>query len=192
MFRDELLAVQEEYLRNTSVAEPEEDDDLDYSNDDLGENTEVTPLGDAVDEEDIDNAYINDVDPDEDEDDLLIGDDEDVDLDTDTDLDDDDEVVDQALPGDDDDDLGEDEDLTDDEDLYDDDDEFGDLETTEDVPDTEDDDLLTVDDDDDDLADEDGAPRFNSSGDFSSRHQERSSGRLIDHEPGIQGFDPSL
>ncbi|WP_207423625.1 hypothetical protein [Desertivirga brevis] len=185
LFRDELLTVQDEYLREDVLrVDPEDDDEVGYDNDDLGENTEVTPIGDDLDADDIDDSYM--VSPEEDDD--LLADDDDVLLDDDQLLDDDDEdVVDlhkiSAVGGDEDDDLLDD----------DDDDDLDEIDPVE--IDEEDDDLLADDDDDDfddedDLDDEDltddeeGSTTQGLNRSVNIDVPSRSTSRIIDHEPG--------
>jgi hypothetical protein len=178
LFREEYLTIQDDYLRVDPSREGEEnDDDLEYSNDDLGENTEVTPLGDAIKNDEI-NDYI--IDPDDEEE---YGDDEDLDVEEVEDED----VVDiksQIDPSDDDDDL-----LNDDDDLLADDD---DLDTTI-APDLDDDDDLLADDDDDILDDEDeddditARTSIDTNADFASRSHGRTTGTMLNHEPGLPG-----
>ncbi|MGX5687943.1 hypothetical protein [Arcticibacter tournemirensis] len=206
LFHENSLDVQED-LRidapvNLRVApeEPNEDEDLSYDDDDLGENSEITPLGD-----DLNDDNINDIKtfggPLDDDDDLL-SDDDDLDVETETYVDDEDEIVDittsqQNDPDDDDDDLLADDD--DDDLLLDDDDE---IENPDAIPDTS----LTDDDDevfeDDDLSDDEdldaggdrpttatNAPQTFDTSDsgVSSRQEVRNTGRMVGHEPGIPG-----
>lgn len=187
IFRDEPLNIREEYLGvDPSRDEPNTDEDLDYSDDDLGENTEITPLGDEMDDDDeVDDLFSE---PGEDKDDFL-DDEEDVLLDED--LDEDDEIVDlhkmQAINGDDDDD-----------DLFDDDDD--ELENPDVIPvvpdpdeddevwsDDEDDDAL-LDDEDDDLEDSTGSTTQGLDPNFEIRHPDRQTGRMTGHEPGTAGI----
>jgi len=181
LFREENLTIQDDYLR-VDPSRESKDYDLDYSNDDLEEITEITPSGEDANEVGINGSYT--ISPDDD-DDLNDDDDLDIDLD-DEEIEEEDEILDiksQVDPDDDDDDLVDD-DLLDD-DLLDDDD----LDSPVVTPDLDEDDLLDEDDNDDD---EDDSTTFNSNADFVSRHQERTTGRMIDHEPGTPGFDRSL
>lgn len=185
LFNEEILTVQDEYVRVDPSREDENnDDDLEYSNDDLGENTEVTPLGDAVEDDDIDNLYK--IGPDDDDE---LGDDEDIDIDT-LEVDEDDEIEDlsaQIAPDDDDDLLSDDED----DDLLDDDDDL-DFESPAAAPELDDEDLLSVDDDDDTFDDDDEvtpSSSIDTDTDFSSRDHGRVTGTMIDHEPGLGGSD---
>lgn len=145
LFREEYLTIQDDYLR-VDPSREESDNDVDYSNDELGENSEITPLGDAIQNEDDVNDYR--VDPDDDD----FDDDDDLDIDTEE-IEEEDEIMDISSQIDpDDDDFDDDDDFADDDldtnitpDLDDDDDLLND-----------DDDLLSVDededfDDDDDL-----------------------------------------
>jgi len=181
LFRDELLTVQDEYLREDVLRiDPEDDDEVGYDNDDLGENSEITPIGDDLDD-DVDDAFM----PGPDDDDLF-DDDDDTLLDDDELLDeDDDEVVDlhkiQAIGGDD--DLLDD----DDDDLFDDD--FDEADSAEVVPDDDDDDLLSDDDDDefdddDDDFDEEGSTTAGLNRSIDIDAPDRSTSRIVDHEPG--------
>ena len=197
--REEPLIVQDEYLSLNPFIEPEEDDDLDYSNDDLGENSEITPLGDDIEDDDIEDIKLFET-PGEDEDDLLDDDDDLLLDDEDNFVEDDDEIVDIS-PIDDEDD-GDDELLDDDEDddLFedDDDDEILNPDVIPVIPDTDDDDDDEgtwaddeVEDEDNLLRDEDEASGSTTAGldpNFQSRHPERKTGRMIDHEPGVPGF----
>ena len=181
LFREEYLTIQDDYLRvDPSTEESGNDEDLEYSNDDLGENTEITPLGDAVKDDELNDFYK--IGPEEDD----FDDDLDIDLDTD-DVEEDEEIQgfsDQIDPLDDDDD-----DLDADDDLLDDDD---DLDTSI-SPDLDDDDDLLDDDDDladDDLNDDDTVtPRssIDTNADFSSRPHGRVTGTMLDHDPGLPG-----
>ena len=216
LFQEETLDVQDRDLRtdhslglHMAPEEPNEDEDLAYDDDDLGENTEVTPLGDDIDEDDL-KAIKTGGPLDDEDDDLAVDDDEDLDLDEDPYIDDDDEIVDittsqQNDPNDDDDDLLSDDD--DDDDLLFDDEE---VENPDAIPATplvddedddegswasgeDDDDLL---DDDDELIDDEGsttetnAPQSLDTPDsgVSSRRTDRQTGRMLGHEPGIPGF----
>jgi hypothetical protein len=180
LFREEYLAIQDDYLRVDPSEAP--DDDVDYSNDDLGENTEITPLGDAVDEDEVNDMKIS-IDPDDDDD---YGDDQDVDIEEEEY---EDEIVDikSQIDPDDEDDL-----IDDDDDLLDDDD---DLDTSI-APDLDDDDDLLADDDDDLLADDDdiddddettARTSIDTNADFSSRPHGRTTGTMLNHEPGLPG-----
>ena len=188
LFREEYSTIQNDYV-NVDPAEESENDDLEYSNDDLGENTEITPLGDAVEKEvDVDNYNVG---PGDDED--GFDDDEvDTDLDLDTEEVEDEEIVDlAAISPDEDDDL-----VDDDDDLLDDDD---DLDEPLIAPDLDDDDDF-LDDDDDLDEDEPGddepiaeTPKESiPTGNVTNRHSERSTGRMVDHEPGLPGFERSF
>ncbi|GEM_PF-731791 len=207
LFHENSLEVQDDVRIDAPVnlrvapEEPNEDEDLSYDDDDLGENSEITPLGD-----DLDNDDINDIKtfggPLDDDDDLL-SDDDDLDVETETYVDDEDEIVDittsqQNDPDDDDDDLLPEDD--DDDLLLDDDDEIENPDAIPDTSLTDDDDEVFEDDDltDDDMnpdADEDqpttatDAPKtFDTSGTgVSSRKEVRTTGRIIGHEPGIPG-----
>ena len=198
LLREEPLFVQDEYLRvDPSGDEPNEDDELGYDNDQLGENSEITPLGNDFDDEDRVDDMQQLRGPGDDEDDLFE-DDEDLLMDDDDDfLDDDDDIVDFKAVIDEDDDLLDDDD---DDDLFDDDDDddvspdvipvIPDTEEDEDVwedEDEDDDDLLS--DDDDDFT---GSTTAGMDPNFEHRHPERQTGRMIDHEPGVPGVDHDL
>ena len=174
LLQEEYLAAQDYGLRVDPLREESDNgnDDVDYSNDDLGENTEITPLGDAIENDDVDDLRI---DPDDDD----YGDDEDIDLETEEELEEEEDVVDLSSQIDPD----EDDDLDDDDDLLSDDD---DLDTTI-TPDLdEDDDLLS--DDDEDFDDETTArTSIDTDADFASRPHGRTTGTMIDHEPGLPG-----
>ena len=181
LFREEYLTIQDDYLRVDPSREGENNDDVDYSNDDLGENTEITPLGDAIEDDEISDFKI---DPDEDDE---YGDDVDLDVDEV----DDEEIVDLQSQIDPDDDLLDDDDelLDDDDDLLDDDD----LDTTI-APDLDDDDDLLADDDDEDVLDDEDAEddltartSVDTTADFSSRPHGRTTGTMLNHEPGLPG-----
>ncbi|WP_374163310.1 hypothetical protein [Arcticibacter sp. MXS-1] len=181
-------------LRNLKTGppeEPNEDDDLSYDDDDLGENTEVTPLGDDIDEDDL-NAMRTSGPLDDEEDDLLTDEDE-LDVDTDQYADDDDEIVDITTSSQND---------PDDDELYDDDDDDDDLLMDDDVGVADDDEEAAwEDDDDEDLLNDDedldtsrattatDAPQMLDTDDsgVSSRREVRKTGRMIGHEPGIPG-----
>ncbi len=198
LFRENFLDTQEEDVRADSLLasrvgpsndEPNEDDDLEYSDDDLGENTEVTPLGDDIDEDDVNAIKV--FGPADDDDDLLTDDDDD-DWDTETDLDlgDEDEVVDITTSQQND---------PDDDDLIPDDDD-------DDLLSDDDDDLIPVDPDDEEVLDDDepldldegidpetsatDAPQMldNPHSTSSSRREARKTGRILGHEPGLPGF----
>jgi hypothetical protein len=185
LFREEYLTIQDDYLRvDPSREESDTDDDVDYSNDDLGENTEITPLGEEVEVEDINDLRIG---PGDDDD--FAGDDVDIDVD-DEELDEEDDFVDMSAQIDPDDDFEDDDD-----DLLDDDDDLDatiapDLDDDDDFVD-DDDDLLS-DDDDDDFDDETTARTSDTTeADFSSRPHGRVTGTMIDHEPGLPGSNRS-
>ncbi|MFD2162635.1 hypothetical protein ACFSJU_09555 [Paradesertivirga mongoliensis] len=180
LFREEYLTIQDDYLRVDPSREESvnDDEDVDYSNDDLGENTEITPLGDAIEEDELNDLRI---DPDDED----YGDDEDldVDLDTEEDLDEDDDIVDIKSQ------IDPDDDFDDDDDLIDDDDDLDtaitpDLEEEDDFAD--DDDLL---DEDDDIDDATARTSVDTSADFSTRPHGRVTGTMLDHEPGLPGSD---
>jgi hypothetical protein len=178
LFREEYLTIQDDYLRvDPSREGSDNDDDLDYSNDQLGENSEITPLGDEIEEEDD----ITDYKIDPDDDDFDDEDDDDLDLDLDTEeIEEDERILDFASEIDPDDDDLED----DDDDLFDDDD---DLDTAI-TPDLDDDDDLLSDEDDDDYEDDAIArTSINTDADFSSRPHGRVTGTMTDHEPGLPG-----
>ena len=169
LLREEPLFVQDEYLRvDPSGDEPNEDDELGYDNDQLGENSEITPLGNDFDDEDRVDDMQQLRGPGDDEDDLFE-DDEDLLMDDDDDFfddDDDDDVspdVSPVIP-----------DTEEDEDVWEDEDE-------------DDDDLLS--DDDDDFT---GSTTAGMDPNFEHRHPERQTGRMIDHEPGVPGVDHDL
>jgi hypothetical protein len=193
LFRDEFLTIQDEYLESAKTAiDPEDDEDVDYSNDDLGESRKITPFGDNFDDEndDIDDMYMPG--PDDDDDDF---DDEDgLQLDEDELVYDDEEELEghfkvSAIGGD-------DEDYDDeDEDFFDDDDEIEDADAVPVIPDPDDDDDWGDDEDDtldDDLEGEDDTPTHKHTGsttegldpNFQIHHPERQTGRMFGHEPG--------
>lgn len=171
------MTIQEDYLRVDPSTEEPDDDDVDYSNDDLGENTEITPLG-----EEVEDSY--NIDPDDDDD--IEGDDLDIDVD-DEDIEEDDQFIDQALS------VDPDEEFDDDDDLLADDDDL-DQSIAPDLDD--DDDLLSDDDDDLDLDDDEdfddetnASTSLNDDVDFSSRPHGRVTGTMLDHEPGTSGLE---
>jgi len=175
LFREEFLTIQDDYLRVDPSTE-ESDDDVDYSNDDLGENTEVTPLGDAVEDDDISNLKV--VDPDDED-----FDDDDVDVEVEEIEEDDEQILDfsSQIDPDDEDELDDDDDLLADDDL-----------DSTITPDLDDDDFIEEDDDlaiDEDDEDEDITPSssIDTSADFASRPHGRTTGTMIDHEPGLPG-----
>lgn len=173
LFREEYLTIQDDYLR-VDPSREESDNDVDVSNDELGENTEVTPLGDAIEDDDITDYKI---DPD-DEDDLDEEDDLDVDLDTEEEIEEDDDIVDFAsIDPDDEEDFDEEDDLLDEDD---------DLDAI--TPDLDEEDDF-IEDEDDDLLDEedDTVARTSINPDFSSRSHGRVTGTMLDHEPGLSG-----
>ncbi|MBC8051714.1 MAG: hypothetical protein H7Y13_01480 [Sphingobacteriaceae bacterium] len=175
LFREEYPTIQDD-LRVDPSREESINDDVDYSNDDLGENTEITPLGDAVEEDEINDSLI---DPDDED----YGDDVDVDLDTEEDIEEDDDIADINSQIDPDDDLEDDDD-----DLLSDDD---DLDTTI-TPDLDDDDDLLADDDfvdDDEDLDDEATASADTNADFTSRPHGRVTGTMLDHEPGLPGSD---
>lgn len=180
LFSEELLTTQDEYVRaNLPGEDKNNDEDLEYSNDDLGENTEITPLGDAIENDEADNLYqVGPDDDDEDEDlDLLeVDDDEDIE-----------DISSQINPDDDDDLLSDDDD-----DFLDDDDLDSEVATPElDDEDLDDDELLSVNDDEDDFEDDDITPSSSipADTDFASRDHGRVTGTMVDHEPGLGGSD---
>lgn len=174
LFREEYLTIQDDYLRVDPSREGS-DNDVDYSNDDLGENSEITPLGDAIEEEEVNDYKI---DPDDDDD--FDDDDDDLDLDLDTEeIEEDERILDVVSEIDPDDDLDDDDD-----DVFDDDDDL-DVDIT---PDLDDDDDLLPDEDDDDYEDDAIArTSIDTTADYSSRPHGRVTGTMIDHEPGLPG-----
>ncbi|HEX8376844.1 MAG TPA: hypothetical protein VF602_03440 [Pedobacter sp.] len=180
LFREEYLTIQDDYLRVDPSREGEGNDaDVDYSNDDLGENTEVTPLGDAIKQDEM-NDFV--IDPDDDDDEY--GDDQNLDVEE---VEEEDvvDITSQIDPA-------EDDDLLDDEDddLLDDDD---DLDTTI-APDLDEDDDLLADDEEDDLLDDEdeddditARTSIDTNADFSSRDHGRTTGTMLNHDPGLPG-----
>ncbi|MBC7915197.1 MAG: hypothetical protein H7Y07_13850 [Pyrinomonadaceae bacterium] len=142
-FREEYLTIQDDYLR-VDPSRESETEELEYSNDELGENTEVTPLDDAVENDPNDSYTIAPGDDLEDEDeDLDLEDEDEVEEDEDIE-----NVASQVDPLDDEDEV--------DEDLLDDDLDTTitpDLDEEDDLLDDEGDDL-SIDEDDEDFDDE--------------------------------------
>lgn len=209
LFHEEVLDVQDEDLRKNSLFslkagpsndEPEEDEDLEYSDDDLGENTEITPLGDDIDEDDLKSIYING--PLNDDDDPLSDDDDDWDSEPDLEtVEDEDEIVDitPSLQNDPDDD-DEDDDLIsddDDDDLLSDDDDpipgdetFDESNWEEEDDDVEDDDSVAQADDDDVPTSSTDAPQMlDTNSGVESRKEGARAGRMLGHEPGLNTYD---
>jgi hypothetical protein len=161
LFREEYLTIQDDYLRVDPSREESDDQDVDYDNDDLGENTEITPLGDAVEQEEV-NDFIGD--PGDDDD--FEGDDVDIDVDEDIEEDGFVDVSSQVDP-----------------------DEYDDEDLEEDFVD-DDEDLLSDDDNEFDDEDEPTArTSIDTNTDFASRPHGRITGTMLDHEPGLPGSD---